>query len=307
MDKYSDQFNELCHLVMRNHFFKQEIIEVPDLLTCLVITHDGVLDDTRESRTVTLDELLARMSLIKPDWPSVRDNLARLKDYKEKTIYGRENRTIYVIRGGQIPEQWTKSTAIADAMTLFGRAAYATAAEIIYAQVTQLRQYIPVGHEHFSQYEHFVRIAFNYLFSSELGDGQAQSRTEPENEGLEKRDIVFHNKAESGFWYDLKVKYSASEIVVDAKNTDDLGRDDLRQLYCYLKPALGLWGFIVCRSEPTRLISAFNRTLFQNFEQKRRLLILCDDDLRRMVEQARRGNRPSEYLQDRMSKFVRSV
>jgi hypothetical protein len=88
---------------------------------------------------------------------------------------------------------------------------------------------------------------------------------------------------------------------------DDLERDDLRQLYCYLKPALGLWGFIVCRAEPSLLIRAFNRTLFQNFEQKRGLIILCDDHLRRMVEMARRGENASDYLQRLMSEFVRSV
>ena len=88
-------------------------------------------------------------------------------------------------------------------------------------------------------------MIWNFLFLGELGEGQVQSRTEPENEGVEIRDIVFANRANLGFWRDLKHKYHASEIIVDAKNTDNLARDDLRQLYCYLKPALGFWGFIV--------------------------------------------------------------
>ena len=69
------------------------------------------------------------------------------------------------------------------------------------------------------------------------------------------------------------MSYSASKIVVDAKNTDDLKRNDLRQLYCYLKPALGFWGFIVCRSQPSDQIQAFNRTLLKNFSQQRGVLI----------------------------------
>jgi hypothetical protein len=48
-------------------------------------------------------------------------------------------------------------------------------------------------------------------------------------------------------------------------------------LYCYLKPALGFWGFIVCRSQPSDQIQAFNRTLFKNVSQQRGVLILCDD------------------------------
>jgi hypothetical protein len=134
-----------------------------------------------------------------------------------------------------------------------------------------------------------------------------QSRTQPEDEGIEIRDLIFANKAETGFWRSLRDKYSASEIVVDAKNKDEISRDDLRQLYCYLKPAIGFWGFIVCRSEPPSSIRAFNRTLFRNFNQQRGLLILSDDDLRRMVQMKMRGKRPSEYLQERMSEFIRSI
>ncbi len=177
----------------------------------------------------------------------------------------------------------------------------------IQVEVEHLREIIPPGVEHFRGFEHMVRVVFNFLFIGELGEGKPQSRTEPEDEGLEIRDLIFANCARSGFWGDLKTKYSASEIVVDAKNKDDLERDDLRQLYCYLKPALGLWGFIVCRSEPSLSIRAFNRALFRNFNQARGVLILSDSDLRRMVRMRMSGQNPADYLQDRMSEFVRSI
>jgi len=305
INEYADQLNEALHAGFPGRFFKQEIIEVSDVLSSILVTYDNVLDDVREFRTMSLDDFLNRMSKLKADWSTMRDNLSRLRDDQDKTILGWEGRTIYFIRGGQHPDRWKRDRAIADAAKIL--ASRPLGAELIYQQVKDLRKFVPVGHANFSNFERFVRITFNYLFSGELGDGQAQSRTEPENEGVEKRDIVFQNRATSGFWYDLKNKYSSSEVVVDAKNTDDLGRDDLRQLYCYLKPALGFWGFIVCRAAPTPLISSFNRTLFKNFEQKRGLLILSDDDLRRMVEMARRGESPSRYLQDRMSDFVRTI
>jgi len=47
--------------------------------------------------------------------------------------------------------------------------------------------------------------------------------------------------------------------------------------------------------------------VFQNFGQSRGLLILNDDDLRRMVQIKMRGQNPATYLQDRMSEFIRSV
>ncbi len=37
------------------------------------------------------------------------------------------------------------------------------------------------------------------------------------------------------------------------------------------------------------------------------ILILSDDDLRRMVALGNRGQTPSLYLRDRMSEFVRSI
>jgi hypothetical protein len=160
--------------------------------------------------------------------------------------------------------------------------------------------------EHFQKFEYMVRVIFNFLFCPELGEGRLQSRTEAEEEGVEIRDLVFATTpiAASG---SLKEKYSASEIVADAKNKDKLTRDDLRQLYCYLKPALGFWGFIICRSEQPAWIRAFNRTLFKNFSQERGLLILCHDDLRRMVQMKNRNQEPTEYLRNRMAEFIRSI
>jgi hypothetical protein len=309
IDEYADRFIVFLHAHLPARFFRQEIIEVPGLISGVLVTFDGVLDDVRETHTMTFDQFVARMIRVKPDWQTKKNLLPPLREAPEKTIKGWEGRTIYVIRGGQNPEQWTQASATSDALMLLGRDTQAAAANIIYEQVNQLRAVIPVGHRHFSHYENFVRICFNYLFCStgELEEGQPQSRTASENEGVEKRDVIFQNRATSGFWHGLKTKYLASEIVVDAKNTDDLGRDDLRQLYCYLKPALGFWGFIVCRTAPSDLIGSFNRTLFKNFEQERGLLILCDDDLRRMVEMARRGENPSDYLQRLMSEFVRSI
>src|SRR6202035_2302277 len=205
--------------------------------------------------------------------------MEELDKQPHRSMNGWEGRTIYFLKGGSHPEQWTAAQADSIVMALLKGSAHMLG-RFIQWEAEHLRENIPTGIQHFRQYEHQVRVIWNFLFKGELGEGQAQSRTEPENEGVEIRDIVFANKANTGFWSDLKQKYSASEIIVDAKNTDDLTRDDLRQLYCYLKPALGFWGFIVCRSAPNNLIQAFNRTLFKNFSQKRGVLILCDDDLR---------------------------
>jgi hypothetical protein len=150
---------------------------------------------------------------------------------------GWEGRTIYVIKGGQHADQWTPDKADVDVKSLLG-SALGVQGKMIQTEVEALSRTVPVGIEHFREYEHIVRVIFNFLFVEKLGEGRWQSRTEPEDEGVEIRDLLFGNKSDSGFWKDLKDKYFASEIVVDAKNKSVLTRDDLRQLYCYLKPAL---------------------------------------------------------------------
>jgi hypothetical protein len=309
IEGYSDRLNDLLHFNLApNWFYKQEILEVPELLTAILVTYDGVTDDQREIHAnSSWETFLERMAKVKPDWIHFdRSLIERLRDNPGKTLGGWEGRTIYFIRGGQNAEQWTTEKAETDVGIALASAA-TTLGPLLQHELEHLKESLPAGPEHFREFEHQVRVAFNFLFRGDLGEGRAQSRTEPEDEGLEIRYLVFGNVASSGFWKDLKSKYEASEIVVDAKNKELLTRDDLRQLYCYLKPALGLWGFIVTRSEQPKWVHAFNRTLFKNFTQSRGLLILCVDDLRRMVTIKNLGRNPSAYLQEKMSEFLRSI
>lgn len=309
IESYSDRLSALLHLnLAADWFYKQEIIEVPELLTAVLVTYDGVADDQREILTnSSWETFLERMAKVKQDWIHFdRGHIEFLRENPGKTIGGWEGRTIYFIKGGQNADQWTIEKAETDVGVALTSAA-ATSGRLIQSELEHLKDSLPAGPEHFREFEHMVRVTFNFLFRGDLGEGRAQSRTEPEDEGLEIRDLVFGNVASSGFWKDLKDKYEASEVVVDAKNKELLTRDDLRQLYCYLKPALGFWGFIVTRSEQPKLVHAFNRTLFRNFTQSRGLLILCVDDLRRMVTVKNLGRNPSAYLQEKMSEFLRSI
>src|SRR5262249_16864907 len=163
------------------------------------------------------------------DWKSFdRALMEQLATMPKRIMGGWEGRTIYFIKGGRHPEEWTPEKASQDATVLL-MSSWRMWGTLVAEEVKHLREIVPVGREHFGRLEDMVRVVFKYLFRDELGEGRAQSRTEPENEGVEIRDLLFPNVAETGFWNDLKTKYSASEIVVDAKNTDEVTRDDLRQ------------------------------------------------------------------------------
>jgi hypothetical protein len=69
-DRYADRLNELLHYTLNPaYFYKQEIIEVPGLLTAILITYDDVKDDQREVESnTTWAAFLQRMCAVMPDW-----------------------------------------------------------------------------------------------------------------------------------------------------------------------------------------------------------------------------------------------
>jgi hypothetical protein len=221
-------------------------------------------------------------------------------------MLGWEGRTIYFIKGGSNPEYWTFSNAYTDTILLL-EGSIQMQGPMIQLEVLNVKESIPVGHQYSHEYENYIRVVINFLFLNHLSEAKLQPRTEPGNSGLEIRDLICQNRAEIGFWKDLKDKYSCSEIVIEVKNTVELTRDNLRQIYCYLKPSLGFWGFIVCREEQPEKIHAYNRTLYNNFSHQRGILILSDGDLKKMVEIKTNSRDPSDYLRDRMSDFCRSI
>lgn len=306
---YSKLINEILHTyLISTWFYKHQIYEVPGICTALLVTYDNQDEDEFEVFTDTdWDRFLKRMSIVKSDWKNFSlQIMTQLAKQPQKTMLGWEGRTIYFIKGGTYPEFWTNEKAREDALVLLS-GAYRGWGVVVEEEAIRANELIPVGQEHYLAYENFVRVVINFLFIQHLGEAKPQVRTDPENESLEIRDLICQNRSDSGFWKGLKEKYSCSEIVFEAKNKNEITKDDLQQLYCYLKPALGLWGFIVCRNKQSNKVNAYNRTLFKNFIQERGVLVLSNDDLRRMIRIKKYGRDPSEYLHDKMSEFLRSI
>jgi hypothetical protein len=210
------------------------------------------------------------------------------------------------MKGTSHPGRWTPKDAKIDTLLVL-QGAQRIWGPLILDELKRIGETIAPGRRYFRDYEDQVRVTINFLFLDDLSEAKAQVRTEPSNGGVEIRDLICQNRADSGFWKDLKDKYSCTEILFDAKNTEELTRDDLRDVYSYLKPVIGLLGFIVCRKTPSPNILAYNRTLFNNHKQERGVLILTDDDLLRMVNMKLRGNNPADYVRDRMSEFIRGI
>jgi hypothetical protein len=200
---YADRVNELLHHALGGTLcFKQEIIEVPGLLVGLLVTYDGVLDDSRQiSDNLSWEQFLERMSLVKWDWKHF-DRAIIEKMVTERSgmcIGGWEGKTIYFIRAGRDPERWTAAAAD-EAVPPLVTAGWRFWGSLVQYEIEHVRELVPVGQKNFRDWEHMVRVIFNFLFRDELGQGRPSARTEPENEGLEIRDILYPNTAESGLY-----------------------------------------------------------------------------------------------------------
>jgi len=306
--KYASQINELLHYAYwPTWFYKHEIFEIPGLLSAIIITYDHQEDDEFVLHTdSTWNDFHERLNRISLDVGTFeKDSFEILRENPHKVFYGWEARTIYIIRGGNNPGYWTEDIAYKDLFTLIS-ASTSVQGPLLKEKLESIDEYIPIGSKGWKEFEDTTRIIIGYLFD-ELGVPKAQERTEPGNEGTEIRDIICQNSAEKGFWSDIKYKYDCSEIVFEIKNKRKVTRDDLRQIYCYLKPAIGYWGFIVCRSHQQSNIDKYNRTLFQNFGQQRGILIIDVQDLQRMMQIKLSQQDPSEYLRQKMSSFIRSI
>jgi hypothetical protein len=306
---YARQVNEILHqMLWPTWFYRYEIWECPGVVTGVFVRYDEQEEDNYHVVSpVDVDRFLKRLVEIKADWATLeKDVLESLAQHPEKTIGGWESRTIYFFKGGQNPSFWTAETALRDTSVLLTSSALFWG-RLVREELLHIREAIPPGLDHCKDYEHQVRVTINFLFHGQLSPAKPQVRTEVLDEGLEIRDLLCQNLADSGFWKDLKEKYSCSEILFDAKNTDELNRDDLRQIYCYLKLAIGFWGFLVCRAAQPQRIHAYNKTLFNNFGQSRGVTILTDDDLLKMVDMKLRGQDPSFIVRNKYSEFIRGV
>jgi hypothetical protein len=166
IEPYADRVVQLLHEYHQALFYKQEIVEVQGLVTGLFITFDDIKDEVREIHdNLSWEEFLQRMCLIKPAWQTLeRKKMEAFIEHPEKMMGGAEGRTFYFIRGGSFPQYWTTERAEQDAILLM-QASVSNWGALILAEVTHLRELVPVGRAQFREYEQMVRVIFNYLFN----------------------------------------------------------------------------------------------------------------------------------------------
>lgn len=284
------------------YFFEIEVLAVNSEWVGAFAKSDGVLDDRiTVNLQMPADAFLKQVNDLKPANLNFRYELWKDLERDQRPILGYTRRQIYMIRGGFSPEMWTRDQAFQQLVFILSAMTTSLAPAL-------LDEWLSLSQKEcsWSAFEDLVRRTINCLFTPELGEARFQSRTEVDP-GQERRDVIAHNKADTGFWKDLKDKFKSSEILFEVKRKISLERDDLRQTYCYLKESLGYWGFLVFCGPKDESALAYNRTLYRNFNGSRGVLILNHEDFRKMVEIKIRNGDPTDYLRNLYSKFNQEI
>lgn len=104
---------------------------------------------------------------------------------------------------------------------------------------------IKAGREGAQDFEDWVHTAVQTIFAGHLGNVEIR----PNGDAVQRRDIVGTNLRKTANWQHVYDAFNVHQVVFDAKNYSDIGRDEYRQLSTYLNGPYGRLGFIVTRDE----------------------------------------------------------
>ncbi len=99
------------------------------------------------------------------------------------------------------------------------------------------------GHIGASDFETWVFKSLKVIFAGSI----CNIELHPNKNGLQQRDIVGTNLAETKFWKRIFEDYKSRQVIFEIKNYKDLGANEYRQVHSYLANDYGCFAFIVTR------------------------------------------------------------
>ena len=164
----------------------------------------------------------------------------------------------------------------------------------------RLKEYEP-GKKDWNLYQKLVGEILEHVFSPplnkpvpEVGDKYKANR----------RDFIMPNYTTDGFWYYLRVKYSADYIVIDAKNySKKVKKNDVLQIANYLKPhGLGNFGIIFSRKGGDS--AGCEHTLREQWMVNKKMIIVLDDnDVEAMLTYYSGGEEAADVIGQKIEAF----
>lgn len=163
---------------------------------------------------------------------------------------------------------------------------------------------VKAGKKEWYKYQKLVGEILEFLFGDKLSNPIIESSDGP---NVNRRDFIFRNYVESGFWNYLRSQYKADFIVIDAKNyKDNIGKGEVIQIANYLKEkGTGLFAIIITRNgeNPNSLHTRQSKWLIDN----KMIIVLNDDDLEKMILAKISSDDPEEIIKQKIEEFRLSL
>lgn len=164
---------------------------------------------------------------------------------------------------------------------------------------------LPLGHEGQTRYEELVGEVIKMCFFTKLNNVEAQAR---DVNGRIRRDWVASICATTGFWQRISQLYSASQIIWECKNFEELDPDAFRQISDYLRRPIGRFGIISFRGEIKKHYYEHIRRLSTKDNGEAIVILLTDKDILTFIRQAKTGKLLKDtHINDIFDRTVRLI
>jgi len=160
------------------------------------------------------------------------------------------------------------------------------------------------GKRYWSDYQKLVGHILEHLFCPPLQSPISESA---DQFSINRRDWIFPNYSDTGFWHFLRQTYKADYIVVDAKNyKNPISKNQVLQIANYLKPhGAGLFAIIAarCGANKGAELTIRERWMVHN----KMILVINDADLEAMLLSSSSGGEPYKVLGQVIENFRLSI
>lgn len=160
------------------------------------------------------------------------------------------------------------------------------------------------GKENWNRYQKLVGEILSFLFSPPLLQPLSEKSDASK---VNRRDFIFPNYCDTGFWAYLRSRYCADYIVVDAKNyIQKVTKKEILQMANYLKyHGTGLFGMIIARNGISESATYTLREVWAI--EKKLIIILQDNDIEQMLLEKISKRDPENVIRQKIEDFRLSV
>jgi hypothetical protein len=170
--------------------------------------------------------------------------------------------------------------------------------------VSKLRS-IPTGKSNWRDYQKASKEIMDYCFVPPLLEPYSELTNQA---GVHRRDIVYPIPGGVvGFWGYIQSAYSATAVIMDAKNhADELRQNEVVIVSKYFGPGkLGNFGIILSRKGPSA--SAKREQIDRWVHHKEMIICLSDNDLEEMLLIKETNGKAEEILDKKIFEIRKSV